>query len=72
VLARKSQIRNPKHEIRNKFKIRNLKSQTKRNPEVSNIGSSDLEFVSNFGFRTFGFPSPARRMPKRHYFLGLQ
>ncbi len=48
-----SKIRNPKHEIRNKLEIQNSKSQTGliRSQSVSDLENSNLNIVSNFGFR---------------------
>ncbi|MSR78063.1 MAG: HEAT repeat domain-containing protein, partial [Candidatus Omnitrophica bacterium] len=50
----KSEIRNPKFETNPK--AQNLKSQTKKKALVSNLGHSNFEFVSDFGFRVSSLP----------------
>jgi hypothetical protein len=48
-----SQIRNSKHEIRNKFKARNLKSETR--PDDFLFGILIFRFVSDFDIRISDF-----------------
>jgi len=55
-LSANSQAANPKSEIRNPKQIQSTKSQIQNQAErASNIGDSDLGFVSDFGFRASDF-----------------
>jgi serine/threonine protein kinase len=57
-LSANSQAANPKSEIRNPKQIQSTKSQIQNQAErASNIGDSDLGFVSDFGFRASDFSS---------------
>jgi hypothetical protein len=60
----KFKIRNPKHQIRNKFKIQMFKIQSKNSLPCGGIFCLfwslkfwSFEFVSNFGFRYSDFTS---------------
>ncbi len=60
-------LRNSKFEARNSKQIQNPKSQTsgQPNPQASDFGASDFEFVSDFGFRASEFYSSTPRSDQR-------
>jgi len=61
-------LRNSKYEARNPKQIPSTKSKIPKQPgqELSSIGASDFEFVSDFGFRASEFYSSTPRSDQRN------